>query len=61
MKKWFFPLENYEYSIPEGEHSGAFLRERKYHLHEGVENYKTTKREIGQKIISIIKEISSEK
>lgn len=36
---WLFPLKNYKYSIPEGDHPGSFLKERKHHFHEGVDLY----------------------
>ena len=51
MKKWCFPLKNYQYSVPEGEHPGAFLKERKYHLHEGVDLYA----EDGEDVFSVEK------
>ena len=39
MKKWKFPLKNYIYDIPESNHPGSFLKERKFHFHEGVDLY----------------------
>jgi len=36
---WLFPLKNYQYSIPEGDHPGSFLKERKHHFHEGIDLY----------------------
>lgn len=36
---WYFPLDHYPFSVPEKDHPGAFLKERKFHFHEGVDLY----------------------
>ena len=41
-----FPIRDYNYSIPEGEHPGAFLKERKNHFHEGIDLYTKVNSEV---------------
>lgn len=36
---WLFPLKNYKYKLPKGNHPGAFGRIRAHHVHEGVDLY----------------------
>jgi len=51
MKKidWIFPVENYKYSVPQDHHPGSFLKERKFHIHEGVDLYG----DVGAKVFAV--------